>query len=70
MREWRAVADEPQEWASILGWHCWRGAAGTWYARLTGASPAVVLRTGSLGALRAAIDHQNSDSAASPQLDT
>jgi hypothetical protein len=59
MREWRAVADEPQEWASILGWHCWRGVAGIWYARRIGASPALVLRAASLGALRALIDQQN-----------
>ena len=53
------MVDEPEIWASILGWHCWRGVAGIWYARRVGASPAVVLRAASLDALRALIDQQN-----------
>ncbi len=56
----RAVADDPEMWASILGWHCWRGAAGIWYARPMGASPAAVLQAASLDTLRACIDHRNS----------
>lgn len=59
MPGWRVVADEPEMWASILGWHCWRGAAGFWYARRMGASPAVVLRSACLDTLRAAIGQRN-----------
>jgi hypothetical protein len=50
------VTDDPEAWASILGWHCWRDAAGTWHARQADASPATLLRAGSLDALRAQID--------------
>jgi hypothetical protein len=60
MPGWRVVADDPEMWASILGWHCWRGAAGIWHARRMVASPAAALRAASLDTLRACIDHQNS----------
>jgi hypothetical protein len=53
------MADEPEMWASILGWHCWRGVAGIWYARRGATSPAVILRAASLDALRALIDQSN-----------
>jgi hypothetical protein len=59
MRGWRDVPDDPEAWASILGWHCWRGVAGIWYGRRTGPSPTVVIRAGSLDALRALIDQWN-----------
>jgi hypothetical protein len=64
MPGWHVVADDPEMWASILGWHCWRGVAGIWYARRTGISPAVVIRAPSLDALRAAIDAANPQSPA------
>ena len=51
------MTDDPELWASILGWHCWRDAAGIWYTRQTGASPAAVLRAASLDALRVVRDH-------------
>ena len=57
------MADDPEMWASILGWHCWRGGAGIWYARRDGTSPAAVLRTASLDTLRARIDHQTPSTA-------
>jgi hypothetical protein len=50
------MTGDPEVWASILGWHCWRDAVGVWYARRADATPAVVLRAGSLDALRALID--------------
>jgi hypothetical protein len=53
------MAGDPEMWASILGWHCWRGLGGVWYARRVGASPAVVLRAPTLDALRALIDQSN-----------
>ena len=53
------MADEPEMWASILGWHCWRGLGGIWYARRTWISPAVIIRARSLDALRALIDQSN-----------
>jgi hypothetical protein len=59
MRGWRDVPDDPEAWASILGWHCWRGVAGIWYGRRIGPSPTVVIRAGSLDALRALIDQWN-----------
>jgi hypothetical protein len=59
MPGWRVMPDEPDVWASILGWHCWRGVAGIWYGRRAGTSPAVVLRAGSLDTLRALIDQWN-----------
>jgi hypothetical protein len=46
------MTDDPEMWASILGWHCWRGVAGIWYARRTGDGPAAVIRAASLDALR------------------
>jgi hypothetical protein len=53
------VTDDPEEWASILGWHCWRDATGTWHARQTQATPAGVLHAASLDALRTLIDQRN-----------
>jgi hypothetical protein len=51
------VTDDPEEWASILGWHCWREAAGIWCARRADTAPADVLRAANLDDLRAAIDY-------------
>lgn len=53
------MADDPEVWASILGWHCWRDAAGMWSGRQASTSPAVLLRGRSLDALRTAIDRAN-----------
>jgi hypothetical protein len=57
------MTGDPEAWASILGWHCWRDAAGIWRARRTGASPAAVLRAASLDALRTSIDQHNREPA-------
>jgi hypothetical protein len=53
------VTDDPEEWASILGWHCWRDTAGTWHARQAGTAPAAVIQAASLDALREQIDRSN-----------
>jgi hypothetical protein len=37
------------------GWHCWRGIAGLWYARLLSSSPAVVVRSADPTGLRDSI---------------
>jgi hypothetical protein len=60
-------SDDPEVWASILGWHLWRDVAGTWHARQAGASTAAVLQAASLDVLRTLIDRPDRQQNPRPQ---
>lgn len=61
------MSDEPERWASVLGWHCWQGIAGLWYGRRLDASPPVIIRAETLGQLRAAIENHNRSQPPAPR---